>query len=236
MKRSASLILAAALVISAIPVAGLAQTPYSQDFEALAPVNGSLAADNWLNYGNVFDPAMNYIYGYGPYAAVNNIGNWQDIATGQGGPAQGLQQLVVYSDYANGNHGSGNWVESNCYQEQTVPVGAMGIWIFEFDAKRGDIGGTSTALAFIKTLDPNAGYAMSNFITYDTTLLPTTWDTYSVSIDVTGLDGQILQFGFSTMATNYEPCGNYYDNVNFYEDNGSPVDDTTWGALKALYR
>ncbi len=236
MKRSASLIMAAALVISAIPVAGLAQTPYTQDFEGLAPVDGSLAADGWYNYGNVFDPSWNFIYGYGAFAAVNNVGNWQDIANGQGGPAQGDQQLVVYSDYANGNHGSGNWVESNCYQEQTVPVGATGTWVFQFDAKRGDIGGNSTALAFIKTLDPNNGWQMTNFITVDTTLLPDTWGTYSMSINVAGLDNQVLQFGFSTTATNYEPCGNYYDNVNFFLDNGSPVDDTTWGAVKALYR
>ena len=120
MKRSACVFLTAALIIAAVPVAVMAQMAYSQDFEALTPVNGSLAGDGWLNYGNVFDPGWGWIYGYGAYPAVNNIGNWQDITTGQGGPEQGDQQLVVYSDYANGDHGNGNWVESNCYQEQTV--------------------------------------------------------------------------------------------------------------------
>ena len=106
MKMRASAILAAALLVCVTAGTGLAQTPYSQDFEALTPVNGSLAADGWLNFGNVFYLDGSYWYGYGPYPAVNNIGNWQDIVSGQGGPEQGLQQLVVYSDYQNGNHPS----------------------------------------------------------------------------------------------------------------------------------
>jgi hypothetical protein len=213
----------------------MAQTPYSQDFEGMTQVNGELAADNWLNYGNVFDPGGAFIYGYGPFAAVNNIGNWQDIATGQSGPEQGANVLVVYSDYANGNHGSGNWVESNCYQEQQLPVGVSGTWCFEFDAKLGDLGGASTALAFIKVLNP-ADWSMPVFETYETTNLPTTWGTYSISADLTGLDQMILQFGFLTKATNYEPCGVFYDNLDFYECSISPVEASTWSAVKALYR
>jgi hypothetical protein len=235
MKRRASILVAAALMFCAVPVVGLAQAPYSQDFEGLAPVDGSLAGDGWLNYGNVFDPGGGYIYGYGPFPAVNNIGNWQDIVTGEGGPPQGDQQLVVYSDYANGNHGAGNWVESNLYQEWVIAPGASGTWTFTYDGKLGNIGGASTALAFIKTLDPNAGYAMTNFITQDMTTTPVTWTGYQLSIDLAGLDNQILQIGFSTTATNYEPCGIFYDNVNFFEQM-TPVDETTWGAVKALYR
>jgi len=219
-------------------VAGLAQTPYAQDFEALPPVDGSLAGDGWLVYGNIFDPLGNYLWGHGPWSAPNNQtpGNWQDIVSGQGGPEQGDQQLVVYSDYGNAEHGNGNLVESNLFQEQVIPVGAIGNYIFEFDAKMGDLGGSSTALGFIKTLDPGAGWAMTNFITVDMTSIPATWGTYMLNIDVTGLDSQILQFGFSSTATLYEPCGIVYDNVDFYVDSGSPVENMTWGAMKALYR
>lgn len=236
MKRRASVILAAALIIAMVPVAALAQMPYSQDFEALAPVDGSLAADGWLVYGNVFDPAWNWLYGHGPWPAPNNIGNWCDIVTGQGGPDQGLQQLVVYSDYANPDHGNGFWIESNLFQEQTIMAGASGVWTFTFDAKMGDLGGSSTALAFIKTLDPNAGWITTNFITADMTFIPVTWAGYSLSIDVTGLDAQILQIGFSSTATLYEPCGIFYDNIDFFPEGSSPVESTTWGAVKATYR
>jgi hypothetical protein len=234
MKRCACALLAAALLIS-VPVVALAQMPYSQDFEALAPVNGSLAGDGWLNFANVFDPGGGYLYGYGPFPAVNNIGNWQDIVTGQGGPPQGDQQLVVYSDYANGDHGVGNLIESNVFQEWVIAIGATGVWTYTFDAKLGDLGGSSTALAFIKTLDPGAGYALTNFITQDTTTTPVTWTGYSLSIDLAGLDNQILQIGFSTTASNYEPCGVFYDNVNFFQSS-TPVESSTWSAVKALYR
>jgi hypothetical protein len=225
----------AALVIFVLSGAALAQAPYSQDFEALPPVNGSLAGDGWLNFMNVFDSGGGYLYGYGVFAAVNNIGNLQDIVTGQGGPPQGDQQIVMYSDYANSDHGVGNLIESNLFQEWVVAPGAMGTWTFTFDAKLGDLGGSSTALAFIKTLDPNAGYALTNFIIQPTTTTPVTWTGYSLDIDVTGLDGQILQIGFSTTASNYEPCGVFYDNVNFFQG-ASPVEATTWGAVKALYQ
>jgi hypothetical protein len=236
MKRSIVVIVAAAVVICMVPVVGLAQAPYSQDFEALAPVDGSLAADGWFVFGNVFDPGGGYLYGYGPFPAPNNIGNWCDIVTGQGGPSQGMQQLVVYSDYANGDQAVGNLIESNVFQEQTIAVGATGMWTFTYDGKMGDLSGVSTALAFIKTLDPNNGYAMTNFITQDMTFTPLTWTGYSLSIDVTGLDGQILQFGFATTTTNYNPSGIFYDNVNFFEEGGTPVEKSTWSSVKDLYR
>jgi len=234
MKRSASVIMVAALMAGVLPFAAMAQTPYSQDFEGMTQTNGELAADNWLNYGNVFDPGMGYIYGYGPFAAVNNIGNWQDIATGQSGPEQGLNVLVVYSDYANGNHGSGNWVESNCYQEEQLPVGSSGMWCFQFDAKLGDIAGASTALAFIKVLNP-ADWSLSVYETLDMTSISDTWQTYTITANLNGLDGQFFQFGFMSLATNYEPCGIFYDNIFVYECS-SPVEDATWGSIKALYR
>ena len=219
-----------------IPAICVAQTSYSQDFESLAPVDGSLAGDGWLNFANVFDGAMNYQYGYGVFPAVNNVGNWQDIVSGEGGPDQGAQQIVVYSDYANADHGNGFFIETNLFQEWTVAPGASGVWNFTFDAKIGNLEGVSTALAFIKTLDPNAGYAMTNFITADMTNTPGTWTGYLLQLDVTGLDGQILQIGFSATATNYEGCGVFYDNVNFEPDGTTATKNESWGGVKSLFR
>jgi hypothetical protein len=73
----------------------------------------------------------------------------------------------------------------------------------------------STALAFIKTLDPNAGYSQTNFVTDDTTNLPETWDRYSISLGPidAGLVGQILQVGFASTANSFEPSGVFYDNI-----------------------
>ena len=104
------------------------------------------------------------------------------------------------------------------------------------DAKKGDIAGASTALAFIKTLDPGAGFALTNFITLDTTALPTTWGTYQLAITIdASLVGQILQVGFACNATNYEPSGVFYDNVVFAPEGAVSVENDTWGGVKSLF-
>jgi len=237
--KSVTIVLISALLL--VATTAFAQTPYTQDFEALAPVDGSLAADGWLVYGNVSDAGGGYLYGYGPFVAPNNIGNWCDIATGQGGVDQGDQQLSMYNDYNNTDHALGYLIESNLFQEQVLPVGASGIWAFQFDAKMGDLTGASTAHAFIKTLDPGAGYELTNYIQYDTTSLPETWGTYTIYLDVTGLDSQLFQIGFATVATNYEPSGVFYDNVFLFELDPSSVaepeaEETSIGRIKAMYR
>jgi hypothetical protein len=235
MKGMAISICAIAILIASSP--GLALQPYSQNFEGLVQSDpDALANDGWLVFGNVFAPDMTYLYGYGPFPAPNGTGAFCDIVTGQGGPEQGSQQLVVYSDYNNGDQAT-DLIESNVYQEQTIDAGNVGQrWHFEFQAKLGDIAGTSTALAFIKTLDPNNGYATTNFITADMTSIPTTWSTYVLHIDIdASLEGQLLQIGFANTTTNYQPSGIFYDNVDFYS---GPVatEQTSWGNVKSLYR
>ena len=131
----------------------------------------------------------------------------------EGGPDQEMQQLVMYSDYGNADHAVGNLIESNLFQEQVLPAGCSGTWTFTFDAKMGNLGGSSTALAFIKILNP-ADWSTTMY-SVDMTSIPVEWANYSVSVDVTGLDGMYLQFGFASTAANYEPCGIFYDNVAF---------------------
>lgn len=193
--------------------------PYSQDFEALDESQAnSLSNDGWQVFGNVFDPSGAYLGGYGPFPAPTLFnGGFSGLALGAGGGAQGDKQLIVYNDYNNGDHVIGNLIEANVFQQQTIGAASAGkTWSFEFDARRGDIGGASTALAFIKTLDPNNNFALTNFITVDMTNIPSSWERYRLEITIdAGLVGQILQFGFLNVATNYEPSGMNYDNVDF---------------------
>ncbi len=194
---------------------------YQQNFESLVQTSGTaLSDDGWLVYATVFGPDWSYWYGYGAYPAPNGGPAFSGIDIGQGGPEQGSQQLVVYNDYNNGNHGDGSnaHIEANVYRERTIVAGDVGrTLIFEVDAKRGNINdpsGSSTAVTFIKTLDPGSGYAMTNFVTYNTTGLPATWSGFSIELDIGAtLVGQVLQFGFSTTASNYEPSANFYDNI-----------------------
>lgn len=225
-----------AVVLICVPAVGQALTPYSQDFEGMvqADVN-ALASDGWLVFGNVFAPdGTTYLYGYGPFPAPNTGAAFCAVAVGEGGPEQGAQQLVVFSDYENTDHALLNVIESNVFQEQTIDAANVGeTWVFDFDAKLGNIELSSTAAAFIKTLDPAAGYALTNFFTEDMTSIPVTWAGYSLSIDIdAGLVGQILQIGFLNKATNYEGSGIFYDNVNFYVDTADavPPASVAWGA------
>ncbi len=205
-------------VVSTASRADLA--PYSQDFEGLVQSDpAALANDGWKVFGNVFGPDWGYWYGYGPFPAPNGGPGFCAIDAGQGGPAQGNQQLVVYSDYNNGNHGDGSnaIIEANVFHEQTIGAADVGsTWRLKFDAKRGNIEAGTLAAAFFKTLNPAAGYALTNYIPIDLTGIPDAWDSYSLSIVIDpSLEGQILQFGFINWTSNYHGSGIFYDNVVF---------------------
>lgn len=218
MTLRAATVLAAGLVLLAPSTSQAALSAYSQNFETLIQSDpAALANSGWLVFGNVFTPAHVFIYGYGAFTAPNGGAAFSAIDAGQGGPAQGAQQLSVYSDYNNLDHANGNLIEANVYQEQTISAADVGsIWTFQFDAKLGNLVSPSTALAFIKTINPNAGFAQTNFFTVNTTALPTTWATYSTTITIDGgLVGQLMQFGFSNTASLYAGSGVFYDNLSW---------------------
>jgi hypothetical protein len=239
MKNKVNALFLAAMVAFVIAAPALALNPYTEDFESMSQADANaLGNAGWLVFANVFGPDWAYWYGYGVFPAPNGSGGFSNVAVGEGGGAQGMQQLVVFSDYNNTDHGVGAYIESLVFQEQAIGAGDVGeTWTFQFDAKLGDLAGASTAAAFIKTLDPGAGYATTNYIPLDMTAIPGTWSTYSISLFIDGsLDGQLLQIGFSNVASNYEPSGVFYDNVSLTIDGVIPADDTTWGDLKSLYR
>ncbi len=211
--------LAAAFLVLTAVAGHAALLPYTQNFETLVQTDpAALANDGWVVYGNVFSPDHStYLYGYGPFPAPNPGGGFCAIDVGQGGAQQGAQQLSVYSDYNNGDHANGNLIESNVYHEQAIVAGDVGVrWTFQFDAKLGNLAFPSTALAFVKTLDPAHGYATTNFRWVDMTAIPATWNTYTISLVIApGLVGQLAQFGFANTATRYESSGIYYDNVSW---------------------
>ena len=213
LKNLAKTICLAAIMASLVPATGFAVMLVLDEFEwALDnPDPSRLASRNWLAYGNVFDPFGGYLYGYSPGYGFCRF------AIGEGGPEQGMVQLVVSSDYGNVDHADSNFIEMNLYQEWTLGPENMGhTYQFKFDAKRGNLEGVSTAAAFIKTLDPNSGYALTNFITRDMTSVSETWETYWLQITVdNSLLGQILQMGFMNTATKYQGAAVFYDNTEF---------------------
>ena len=226
--RNLTRTLAAVALVALIPAAALALTAYNQDFETLDAADpAALANDGWVIYGNVFTADGTYLYGYGVYPAPNHNLAFSQIVPGEGGDAQGAQQLSIFSDYENADHANGNLIESNVFQEQTIGVADVGTtWRFSYEFKRGNIEGATTAFVFIKTLDPSSGYATTNYITEDVTASTAEWSGgfLDISIDV-GLVGQLLQIGFVCTASNYEGSGMFYDNLAFAETDPVAVPD-----------
>ncbi|MCP4144475.1 MAG: T9SS type A sorting domain-containing protein [bacterium] len=209
--------------------------PYEQDFESLDMASTSaLGDDGWLVFGNVFSGTSGeLLYGYGPNPAPNNPSApaFSNIVSGEGGAEQGVQQISVFSDYENSAaHVAGDVIEANVYREQIVgPLDIGKTWIFEFQAKMPFMGGVtppSTALAFIKTLDPGNDYEITNFISEDMTSISGDWAGWTLSLTIDeNLVGQYFQFGFSNSATSYASSAVVYDNVVLVESDVSDVPD-----------
>lgn len=235
-------------VATVVSAGASAISTYSQTFEGLNQADGAaLSNDGWLVFNNVFDGdpngGGNFKFGYGPFGAPNGGAAFSAIDAGQGGVPQGAQQLVTYSDYnccdlgtaTPQGHGNGtDYNESLVFQEQFNNITAAdvgSVWTWSYDTKQGNIatGPNSSAYAFIKTLDPNAGYSQSSF---ESTATGTNvnWATDSVSLTITaGLVGHILQYGFGTIATNFEDSGVFYDNVSFSTASAAvPVPAAAW--------
>ncbi|HMS54174.1 MAG TPA: hypothetical protein PKA27_02130 [Fimbriimonadaceae bacterium] len=215
-------------VLALIALATTAQadlSAYSQNFESMNMLSSTaLSDDGWLVYGNVFDQNNNYLYGYGSFPAPNGTGGFSSVATGEGGAEQGTQYINIFSDYNNGGHAANQRIEANVFQEQVVGSANLGkTYRFTFDYKAsftsGPAGATTT-FAFIKVLNPSAGYSIVANPTVETTTASTTNWVLGSTIDITidpAWTGHLLQFGFVSTATLYQASGVYYDNLSFAE-------------------
>ncbi|MCH2105586.1 MAG: hypothetical protein MK291_02965, partial [Planctomycetes bacterium] len=122
MNSRTSNVLLPSLLICAVASTASAQIPtYVQDFESLDAASGTvLGDDGWLVGANVFDASGGYLYGYFSFPAPNGGPGFCAVATGEGGPDQGAQQMVVYNDYNNGDHGVGHLIEANVFREWII--------------------------------------------------------------------------------------------------------------------
>jgi len=226
-----ALTMIAAMVFATFSHAALVN--YSQDFEGLNRAESTaLGNDGWLVFANVFDTdKITYLSDYGVFSAPNGGAGFSSITSGQGGVAQGSQQLTVFNDYANPDHATGKWIEAMVYQEQTISAADAGTTLlFMFDAKKGFISGESSAEAFIRTLDPGGSFVPTNNVFLNTTSLNDVWGTYMLSLMIpedNSLEGQLLQFGFSSFAANYQGSDNFYDNINI-SVSSVPLPATAW--------
>jgi len=210
-----------------------------------------LSNDGWVVSGNVYDGVGtfpgNYLYFYGEFYPAPNTGGgaFSAIANDDvSANASGTNYLNIYSDYDNrGAQDGGQIVNAFFLKEQAIDASDIGKTLtFSFDAKRPDVeddglGGDASlavgnncsvecvAQAFVKTLDVSNNYNTTNYIVEVTTAISqANWTNYTITLDLSDplLEGQLLQFGFETFATNDNPTGVYYDNIELALTGGEP--------------
>tara|TARA_R110002049_G_scaffold4601_5_gene32673 strand:+ start:936718 stop:937473 length:756 start_codon:yes stop_codon:yes gene_type:complete len=214
-----------------------ALTPFSEDFEALDPMNPTALGDTgWLVGANVYEAdGTTFIYNYFAFPAPNGGPAFSGIATGESGAAQGVNVLNTYNDYNNTDHAMNpdRRIEANIFRDIGIiaadDVGKT--YDFSFDVKQGNIGGTTTATAFVKVLD-QPSFALEGIDFVDTTATGTNWatDTASITIDAAWV-GSLVQIGFTNTANGFGDAGVFYDNISFAE---SAVAIPEPGSLTAL--
>lgn len=193
-----------------------------QDFESI-DIGATSIGDGWLYFNSVFNNGV-FVFPYNGQAP--NGPQMCALVTDEGGPTQGVQQFSVYSDYnccqpAQGHFNPDGLVEVNIFQEpRGSAVGTQisaddvgDTWIFSFDAKRGNIGGSTEHIAFFKVLDPADNFSETALVSEDMTLTTVEWTRYNIELTIGDWEGQVLQFGFQTRASNFEPAGVFYDNI-----------------------
>ncbi|MEC7232103.1 MAG: hypothetical protein VXW31_04115 [Planctomycetota bacterium] len=196
--------------------------PYAQDFESLdAASPTALGDDGWKVFTNVFNPDGSYAYGYGVFDAPNGGAGWSAIHAGSGGSYQGAQAMNIYSEYGNGDHAIGNLIDALVFQEQEIGAANVGeTWRMRFDQLQSpptNPGGTTTR-AFIKVLRSSDGSFAELYLNeFDTTdASQTAWSSMALDITIDAAwAGELMQFGFASLATNYEDSGRYYDNIDW---------------------
>ena len=168
---------------------------YPADVENISP---------WKAYVNRFQTdCTSYIDGYQVSPAPNG----------------GDQYLNIFSNY--GDDHNSVCLETSVYREFIINDSFEGDFSFTFDAKRPAAEGSavsepSTARAFIKKLDPNSGFATIEYEWQDMTdISKENWSAteLNTTVDVSAEQGYYLQFGYSNIATAYNPSGVLYDNV-----------------------
>ena len=217
--------------VAFVPSTNAALVNYSQDFEGMHVADAAaLGNDGWRIFANVYDTdKISHLYDYGIFVAPNGGAGFSTITA-----VPGNQQLTVFSDYNNTDHGDGKWIEALVFQEQTISASDVGsVWNFTFDVKQGNQIPESSSNAFLKTVNNDLDVTSESIL--DTTASGTDWATLTLSLEIdNSMVGEVLQFGFSSTANYYTPSGVLYDNINFSSTTAVPVPGAIWLMMSGL--
>lgn len=217
--------------VAFVPSTIAALVNYSQDFEGMHVADAAaLGNDGWRIFANVYDTdKISHLYDYGIFVAPNGGAGFSTITA-----VPGNQQLTVFSDYNNTDHGDGKWIEALVFQEQTISASDVGsVWNFTFDVKQGNQIPESSSNAFLKTVNNDLDVTSESIL--NTTASGTDWATLTLSLEIdNSMVGEVLQFGFSSTATYYTPSGVLHDNINFSSTPAVPVPGAIWLMMSGL--
>ena len=223
-----------AIITSGMGYASIGNTAlvnYSQNFESLNAISSTALSDaGFVVYENSYtDQGLtNPVNSAGPNPGRNDYRGFAQLVTGLGDAGQGNQQLKVFSNHLSKDQGS-LYVDALTLQQQTIGVDDLGTtWSFSFDAKQGDITGTSSAFAWIRAID---GEKILGETRLDTTSLGISWGSYSISLLIDPdpyWNGKTLEFGVKSAATGYAASGVYYDNFSLSGPPSVPVPAAIW--------
>jgi len=225
-------LLTALTIVSAMSYAHMGNAAlinYSQNFESLNAISSTALSDaGFVIYENSYNDQglTNQVSSAGANSGRNDYRGFAQIVTGEGNSAQGNQQLKVFSNYLSKNQKS-LYIDALTLQQQTIGTNDLGTtWTFSFDAKQGDITGTSSASAWIRTIDSGNTLAEDRL---DTTSLGLNWGSHAVSLYIDpSWNGKTLEFGFNSAATAYTMSGVYYDNLSLTGTPAVPVPAALW--------
>ena len=225
-------LLTALTIVSAMsyaPMGNAALISYSQNFESLNAISSSALSDSgFVIYENSYNDQglTNQVSSAGTNSGRNDYRGFAQIVTGEGNSAQGNQQLKVFSNYLSKNQKS-LYIDALTLQQQTIGTDDLdSIWTFSFDAKQGDITGTSSASAWIRTIDGSTTLGEDRL---DTTSLGINWGSYAVSLYIDpSWNGKTLEFGVNSAATAYTMSGVYYDNLSLTGTPAVPIPAAVW--------
>ena len=238
-KKTLLTALTVASAMSYAPMGNAALVSYSENFESMNATSSTALSDaGFVIYSNTYiDQGLtNLVSSTGPNPARNDYRAIAQVVIGQGGPAQGNQQLFAFSNELSLNQNT-MYVDALTLQQQKISAADLGsTWSFSFDAKQGNIAGTSSASAWIRAVDivrdTTSGKQTTTILDeqlLDTTSLGLNWGSYEVSLYIEpSWENKILQFGVKSAATDRTPSGVYYDNFNLTGTPAVPVPAAAW--------
>ncbi|OUX37375.1 MAG: hypothetical protein CBE26_03510 [Kiritimatiellaceae bacterium TMED266] len=184
---------------------------YQESFEALGAGDTLPAGWTWGVQG-VNDNGNTAVWSHFPGGAPS--GAIYEVETGQGGPDQGDLTLRSYADYG-ADHNSASEIKTLLRYEHTVTAdeAALGTVSFAFDYKSIDIADASRVYVSMNLIN-GSDYSAISEVTHQVTGADTLWTGETLTLDVSGQAGNILQVGTQIYTTQWSASGLALDNID----------------------